>query len=56
MRNRKAIEVIGKIGNTDFQNNDRCKVLSRKKTSKTIYAGASHGNAPMVVRIWKRKS
>lgn len=24
--------------------------------SKAVYAGACHGNAPMVVRKWRRKS
>ncbi len=49
----KKVKVIGKIGNTEYQNNDRCKVASRFFSSKTIYTDCSHGNCPMVVRRWK---
>lgn len=52
---RKPIKVIGKIGNTEYQNNDRCKVTSRFFSSKTIYTCCSHGDCPMVVRRWQRR-
>lgn len=52
----KQIIVVGRIGNTEYQNNDRCKVISIRGGRKTVYAGACHGNIPMVVRIWKRNA
>ena len=51
----KVIKILGRIGNTEYQNNDRCKVLCRMQSTKTIYAGALKGNQPMVVRKWERK-
>ena len=51
----KKIIILGKIGKTVFQNNDRGKVISGGGISKAIYAGISHGIAPMVVKKWNRK-
>lgn len=51
----KKIIILGKIGNTEFQNNDRCKVLYGGGITKAIYADVCRGNAPLVVRRWKKK-
>ena len=46
----KRIMIIGRIGNTEYQNNDRCKVLHRGGCTKVIYSACSHGDIPLVVR------
>ena len=52
---QNQIIVLGKIGNTEFQNNDRCKVTSRFGISKAIYSVACNGNAPLVLRKWRKR-
>ena len=51
----KRIIVLGAIGNTEFQNNDRAKVMYRYGISKTIYAGVFHSIAPMVIKQYGKQ-
>ena len=54
-KTEKKIVIVGKIGNTEYQNNDRCKVLHRGGCTKVIYSACSHGDIPMAVRKCRRK-
>ena len=48
----KKLNVLGAVGNTPFQNRDRCIVLDRGGSCKTVYAKQDH--APLVIKRYER--
>ena len=54
MERKRKIVILGRIGETEFQNNDCCKVLFRGGCSKCVKTVTNY--SPMVIRKWKRKS